>query len=79
MTNNKFIFNSEETEILARNMGCRLFSTSVKEDVNVASVFRYLAKKCHQLIKQQYEVVLPISTPMISKLKAIKFDIDFIE
>ena len=67
MTNNKFIFNSEETEILARNMGCRLFSTSVKEDVNVASVFRYLANKCHQLIRQQYEDEMTITTPMISE------------
>lgn len=44
--------------MLARNLGCRLIRTSVKEDVNVSSVFRYLATKCHQLMKQQYSTSL---------------------
>ncbi|CAO1354525.1 unnamed protein product [Diamesa serratosioi] len=61
------VVSFEESELLARNLGCRLFRTSVKEDLNVAAVFRYLATKCHQLIKQQYNTVLPISSPTISQ------------
>ncbi|KAJ8983123.1 hypothetical protein NQ317_001868 [Molorchus minor] len=38
--------NPEEAELLARALGCRLLRTSVKEDVNVAAVFRHLAAKC---------------------------------
>lgn len=60
-------FCSEESEALARNLGVRLFRTSVKEDLNVAGVFRYLATNCHELIKQQYNTVLPLSTPTISQ------------
>ncbi|XP_067647765.1 ras-related protein Rab-23 [Eurosta solidaginis] len=44
------IVTADEVETLARNLNCRLIRTSVKEDVNVASVFRYLATKCHQLM-----------------------------
>lgn len=36
----------EEAELLARALGCRLLQTSVKEDVNVAAVFRHLASQC---------------------------------
>lgn len=53
--------------MLARNMNVRLFRTSVKEDLNVAAVFRYLATRCHEIIKQQYNTVLPINTPTISQ------------
>lgn len=31
---------------MARALGCRLIRTSVKEDVNVAAVFRHLAARC---------------------------------
>ncbi|XP_031616414.1 ras-related protein Rab-23 [Contarinia nasturtii] len=55
----------EEVDQLARNLGCRLIRTSVKEDVNVSSVFRYLATKCHQIMMQQYNVV-PVGQPTIS-------------
>ncbi|XP_037953054.1 ras-related protein Rab-23-like, partial [Teleopsis dalmanni] len=51
------VVTSEEVETLARNLNCRLIRTSVKEDVNVASVFRYLATKCHQLMTQAYNTV----------------------
>lgn len=44
------VVTADEVETLARNLNCRLIRTSVKEDVNVASVFRYLATKCHQLM-----------------------------
>ena len=44
----------------------RLFRTSVKEDLNVAAVFRYLATNCHEIIKEQYNSVLPM-TPTISQ------------
>lgn len=36
----------EEADLLARALGCRLLRTSVKEDVNVAAVFRHLAARC---------------------------------
>lgn len=36
----------EEADLLARALGCRLLQTSVKEDVNVAAVFRHLASRC---------------------------------
>ncbi|KAF5291343.1 hypothetical protein FQA39_LY03494 [Lamprigera yunnana] len=40
------LVNPEEAELLARALGCRLLRTSVKEDINVASVFRHLAARC---------------------------------
>lgn len=51
-------------------MACRLIRTSVKEDVNVSSVFRYLANKCFQLMRQ-YNNILPLEVPVISELKTI--------
>jgi hypothetical protein len=51
---------------LARNLGVRLFRTSVKEDLNVAAVFRYLATSCHEIIKEQYNTVMPMA-PTISQ------------
>lgn len=35
-----------EAERLSRALGCRLLRTSVKEDVNVAAVFRHLTARC---------------------------------
>lgn len=43
------VVSADEVESLAKHLNCKLIRTSVKEDVNVASVFRYLATKCHQL------------------------------
>ncbi|KAL3286782.1 hypothetical protein HHI36_001276 [Cryptolaemus montrouzieri] len=40
------VVNPEEIELLARALGCKLIRTSVKEDLNVAAVFRHLASKC---------------------------------
>ncbi|XP_045474979.1 ras-related protein Rab-23 [Harmonia axyridis] len=40
------VVNPEEVELLARALGCKLIRTSVKEDLNVATVFRHLASKC---------------------------------
>lgn len=51
--------------MLTRNLGCRLIRTSVQEDINVSSVFRYLATKCHQIMMQQFNVV-PVGQPTIS-------------
>ncbi|KAL9704573.1 hypothetical protein quinque_008091 [Culex quinquefasciatus] len=62
----KAVVSFDEAESLAQSLGCRLIRTSVKEDVNVASVFRYLATKCHQQMKQQYSAAMPISQPTIS-------------
>lgn len=53
--------------MLAQNMGVRLFRTSVKEDLNVSAVFRYLATRCHEIIKLQYNTVLTLNTPTISQ------------
>lgn len=62
----KAVVSFDEAEALAQSLGCRLIRTSVKEDVNVASVFRYLANKCHQQMKQQYNAATPITQPTIS-------------
>lgn len=40
------VVNPEEADLLARALGCKLIRTSVKEDLNVAAVFRHLALKC---------------------------------
>ncbi|TMW53798.1 hypothetical protein DOY81_001083, partial [Sarcophaga bullata] len=48
------VITADEVETLAQQLNCRLIRTSVKEDVNVASVFRYLATKCHQLSQASY-------------------------
>lgn len=48
------VVTADEVETLAQQLNCRLIRTSVKEDVNVASVFRYLATKCHQLSQASY-------------------------
>jgi Ras-related protein Rab-23 len=42
----EFVCFREEADLLARALGCRLLRTSVKEDVNVAAVFRHLAARC---------------------------------
>ncbi|XP_017044279.1 ras-related protein Rab-23 [Drosophila ficusphila] len=49
------VVTADEVETLAKLLNCRLIRTSVKEDINVASVFRYLATKCHQLMTQSYD------------------------
>uniref|UniRef100_A0A1A9ZZZ2 Ras-related protein Rab-23 n=1 Tax=Glossina pallidipes TaxID=7398 RepID=A0A1A9ZZZ2_GLOPL len=48
------IVTADEVESLTKQLNCKLIRTSVKEDVNVASVFRYLATKCHQLSQASY-------------------------
>ena len=35
----------DEVETMARELHCRLYRTSVKEDLNVTQVFHYLAEK----------------------------------
>lgn len=59
---------SEEVENLSRHLGSRLIRTSVKEDVNVSSIFRYLATKCHQQMMNEYNDAAPIGQPTISTL-----------
>lgn len=49
------VFFREEVEMLARSVGCRLMRTSVKDDVNVNSVFRYLAARCLAELREQEE------------------------
>lgn len=39
------VVGSDEVETLARELHCRLYRTSVKEDLNVSQVFNYLAEK----------------------------------
>ncbi|CAG9813579.1 unnamed protein product [Phaedon cochleariae] len=45
------VVNPEEADLLARALGCRLIRTSVKEDLNVVAVFRHLASKCLQELR----------------------------
>lgn len=45
----------EEADLLSRALGCRLMRTSVKEDINVNSIFRYLTTKCLTQLRQQEE------------------------
>ncbi|GBP35600.1 Ras-related protein Rab-23 [Eumeta japonica] len=40
------VVGPEEAELVSRALGCRLMRASVKEDVNVAAVFRALAARC---------------------------------
>ncbi|KAK6630622.1 hypothetical protein RUM43_014607 [Polyplax serrata] len=47
------VVDPEEAEMLSRALGCRLIRTSVKEDININSVFRYLAAKCLADIHEQ--------------------------
>ncbi|XP_019881891.2 ras-related protein Rab-23 [Aethina tumida] len=56
-------FVSEEAELLARALGCRLLRTSVKEDVNVAAVFRHLAAKCLQELRDPRDDYFTSPTP----------------
>ncbi|XP_020016427.2 ras-related protein Rab-23 [Castor canadensis] len=44
---------NEEAEALAKRLKLRFYRTSVKEDLNVNEVFKYLAEKCLQKLKQQ--------------------------
>lgn len=51
-----FLFHfREEADLLSRALGCRLMRTSVKEDINVNSIFRYLTTKCLAELRQQEE------------------------
>lgn len=45
--------HSEEAEALAKRLKLRFYRTSVKEDLNVNEVFKYLAEKYLQKLKQQ--------------------------
>ncbi|XP_004623067.1 ras-related protein Rab-23 [Octodon degus] len=44
---------NEEAEALAKRLKLRFYRTSVKEDLNVGEVFKYLAEKYLQKLKQQ--------------------------
>ncbi|XP_051710581.1 ras-related protein Rab-23 isoform X1 [Oryctolagus cuniculus] len=44
---------NEEAEALAKRLKLRFYRTSVKEDLNVNEVFKYLAEKYLQKLKQQ--------------------------
>ncbi|EEB15642.1 rab23, putative [Pediculus humanus corporis] len=47
------VVEPEEVERLSQSLGCKLIRTSVKEDININSVFRYLAAKCLSEIHEQ--------------------------
>lgn len=53
------LYYSEEADLLARALGCRLLRTSVKEDVNVAAVFRHLATRCLAELREPREEYYP--------------------
>lgn len=65
-----FLCLSDEAELLARSLGCRLMRASVKEDVNVGAVFRHLASRCLAELHRQdeeSEIVEPRRHIAISK------------
>lgn len=47
------VLKNEEAEGLAKRLKLRFYRTSVKEDLNVNEVFKYLAEKYLQRLKQQ--------------------------
>jgi len=47
---------SEEVEEMSSRIDCRVIRTSVKENINVDLVFRYLASKCHQIMHCQFSM-----------------------
>ncbi|XP_032808579.1 ras-related protein Rab-23-like isoform X2 [Petromyzon marinus] len=46
------VVNSEEAEALAKQMKVRFYRASVKEDLNINDVFKYLARKYLQSLQQ---------------------------
>nr|QZX57782.1 ras-related protein Rab23 [Locusta migratoria] len=59
------VVDPEEAELLARALGCRLLRTSVKEDVNVAAVFRHLAAACLAEMQRQDDMdYCPVGGPL---------------
>lgn len=48
-----YIFFRQEVDNLARSLGCKLIRTSVKDDVNVNNVFRYLATRSLMEIQKE--------------------------
>ncbi|XP_068867485.1 ras-related protein Rab-23 isoform X1 [Aphelocoma coerulescens] len=47
------LYSCEEAEALAKKLKVRFYRASVKEDLNVSEVFKYLADKYLQKLKQQ--------------------------
>ncbi|XP_068254878.1 ras-related protein Rab-23 isoform X2 [Nyctibius grandis] len=47
------LYSCEEAEALAKKLKLRFYRASVKEDLNVTEVFKYLADKYLQRLKQQ--------------------------
>lgn len=47
------MFFRQEVDMLARSLGCKLIRTSVKDDVNVNNVFRYLTTRCLMEIQKE--------------------------
>lgn len=56
--------------MLARALGCRLLQTSVKEDVNVAAVFRHLAARCLAEMREPRDVDYYMGNSMTTALTA---------
>lgn len=57
---------SDEAELVARALGCRLMRASVKEDVNVGAVFRALAARClADLRRDDADPALPPAAPPV--------------
>lgn len=54
--------------MLARALGCRLLQTSVKEDVNVAAVFRHLAARCLAEMREPRDVDYYTASSMTTAL-----------
>ncbi|KAK2723905.1 hypothetical protein QYM36_002309 [Artemia franciscana] len=68
------VVEANEVEAMARNLHCRLYRTSVKEDLNVNQVFEYLAEKylTHLDAMMAEENDLPPKSIMINDLTSAK-------
>lgn len=54
----------DEVQNTALKLGCHLIKTSVKEDINVVQVFRYLASQCFDLMNlKANNILLDTSNP----------------
>ncbi|TNN67218.1 Ras-related protein Rab-23 [Liparis tanakae] len=71
------VIKNEEAEGLAKRLKLRFYRASVKEDLNVTEVFKYLAEKYLQRLKQQTaeetEVLHTTSNKIVSSLRLIFF------
>lgn len=62
------VIKNEEAEGLAKRLKLRFYRASVKEDMNVTEVFKYLAEKYLQRLKQQTAEETEVVNPTSNKI-----------